>query len=96
MQKDWTAVYRDALTREPDPRALDALAGGLAEGAPRELDRFVDGLLTQPHRQPAAFAWLAERAAVAVHAPSARMSLEVAVSKLQALQDAAGRMRGLL
>jgi DNA-binding IclR family transcriptional regulator len=36
------------------------------------------------------------RAAVAVHAPSARMSLEVAVSKLQALQDAAGRMRGLL
>jgi transcription elongation GreA/GreB family factor len=61
---DWTAVYRDAMTREPDPRALDTLAGGLAAGAPRELDRFVDGLLTQPHRQPAAFAWLAERAAV--------------------------------
>jgi transcription elongation GreA/GreB family factor len=64
QRADWTAVYRDALTREPDPRALDTLAGGLAEGAPRELDRFVDGLLTQPHRQPAAFAWLAERAAV--------------------------------
>jgi transcription elongation GreA/GreB family factor len=40
------------------------LAGGLATGAPRELERFIDGLLTQPHRQPAAFAWLAERAAV--------------------------------
>jgi transcription elongation GreA/GreB family factor len=61
---DWTAVYRDALTRESDPRALDTLAGGLAAGAPRELDRFLDGLLTQPHRHPAAFTWLAERAAV--------------------------------
>jgi transcription elongation GreA/GreB family factor len=64
QRADWTAVYRDAMTRESDPRALDTLAGGLAGGAPRELDRFVDGLLTQPHRQPAAFAWLAERAAV--------------------------------
>jgi len=61
---DWPAIYRDAMTRETDPRALDTLAAGLAAGAPRELERFVDGLLTQPHRQPAAFAWLAERAAV--------------------------------
>jgi transcription elongation GreA/GreB family factor len=61
---DWPAVYRDAMTREADPRALDTLAGGLAVGGPRELERFVDGLLAQPHRQPAAFAWLAERAAV--------------------------------
>jgi len=36
----------------------------LAVGAPRELERFVDGLLAQPHRNPAAFTWLAERAAV--------------------------------
>ncbi len=63
-REDWPAVYRDAMTRETDPRALDTLAGGLAAHAPRELERFVDGLLTQPHRQPAAFAWLAERAAV--------------------------------
>jgi transcription elongation GreA/GreB family factor len=61
---DWTAVYRDALARESDPRALDTLAGGLAAGAPRELERFLDGLLTQPHRHPAAFTWVAERAAV--------------------------------
>jgi transcription elongation GreA/GreB family factor len=61
---DWPAVYRDALARETDPRALDTLVGGLAVGAPRELERFFDTLLTQPHRHPAAFTWLAERAAV--------------------------------
>jgi transcription elongation GreA/GreB family factor len=61
---DWPAIYRDALGRESEPRALDTLAGGLAVGAPRELDRFIDSLLAQPHRNPAAFTWLAERAAV--------------------------------
>ena len=63
-REDWPAVYRDAMAREADPRALDLLADGLASGAPRELDRFLDGLLAQPHRNPAAFTWLAERAAV--------------------------------
>lgn len=64
QRADWPAIYRDAMTRETDPRALDTLAAGLAVGGPRELERFVDGLLAQPHRQPAAFAWLAERSAV--------------------------------
>jgi transcription elongation GreA/GreB family factor len=60
---DWPAVYREALARESDPRALDVLLGGLAQGAPKEVARFLDLLLAQPHRQPAAFVWLAERAA---------------------------------
>ncbi|MGH9360998.1 MAG: hypothetical protein ACRD2T_03715, partial [Thermoanaerobaculia bacterium] len=64
---DWPAVWRDALATESDPRALDLLADGLAKaGGPaagRELERFCDTLLTQPHKQPAAFTWLAERAA---------------------------------
>jgi transcription elongation GreA/GreB family factor len=63
-REDWPAVYRDAMSKETDPRALDLLADGLAEGSPRELDRLLDGLLAQPHRSPAAFVWLAERAAV--------------------------------
>jgi transcription elongation GreA/GreB family factor len=62
-REDWPAAYRDAMGKETDPRALDLLADGLAQGAPRELERFLDGLLAQPHRQPAAFTWLAERAA---------------------------------
>jgi transcription elongation GreA/GreB family factor len=61
---DWPPIFRDALGRETDPRALDTLAGGLGVGAPRELERFLDSLLAQPHRNPAAFVWLAERAAV--------------------------------
>ncbi|WP_235965451.1 IclR family transcriptional regulator [Caenimonas soli] len=36
------------------------------------------------------------RAAIAVHAPVGRMSLEVALTKLSALRDASARMRGLL
>src|SRR3954464_1945664 len=63
-REDWPAIYRDAMSKETDPRALDLLADGLVEGAPRELDRLLDGLLAQPHRNPAAFVWLAERASV--------------------------------
>jgi transcription elongation GreA/GreB family factor len=60
---DWAAVYLGLLSQEADPRALDLLADGLAREAPRDLDRFWDTLLTQPHRAPAAFTWMAERAA---------------------------------
>ncbi len=60
---DWPNLYREAMTRENDPRALEILADGLAQGAPRELERILDALLAQPHRGPAAFTWLAERAA---------------------------------
>jgi transcription elongation GreA/GreB family factor len=61
---DWPELYRQAMGREQDPRALDLLADGLAKGSPRELERFLDALLASPHRQPAAFVWLAERASV--------------------------------
>jgi transcription elongation GreA/GreB family factor len=61
---DWPDVYRQAMTKEPDPRALDLLADGLVAEAPRDLDRFYDTLFAQPHRYPAAFTWVAERAAV--------------------------------
>ena len=63
-REDWPGLYRDAMSKEPDPRALDLLADGIAQGAPRELDRLIDTLLAQPHRYPAAFTWLVERAAV--------------------------------
>ncbi len=61
-REDWTALYRDFLARETDPRALSFLAEGLGEGAPAELERWFDDLLSQPRKQPAAFVWLAERA----------------------------------
>jgi transcription elongation GreA/GreB family factor len=61
-REDWPVVYRDAMSKETDPRALDLLADGLLQGGPRELDRFLDSLMAQPHRNAAAFTWLAERA----------------------------------
>jgi transcription elongation GreA/GreB family factor len=60
---DWAAVYLGLLSQEADPRALDLLAHALAREAPRDLERFWDTLLTQPHRAPGAFTWMAERAA---------------------------------
>ncbi len=59
----WPEIFRDLFGIEQDPRALDLLADGLAVAAPKDYERILDGLLSQPHRQPAAFAWLAERAA---------------------------------
>ncbi len=68
VRADWPSVYLAALSREEDPRSLDLLAGALARestaGASRvDFGRFLDGLLAQPHKAPAAFVWLAERAA---------------------------------
>jgi transcription elongation GreA/GreB family factor len=63
VRADWAAVYLGLLSQEADPRALDLLADALAREAPRDLDRFWDTLLTQPHRAPGAFTWMAERAA---------------------------------
>jgi transcription elongation GreA/GreB family factor len=63
---DWHEVFLDRLGREEDPRVLDVLADELTAGggeqAARDLGRFLDGVVSQPHRNPAAFAWLAERA----------------------------------
>jgi transcription elongation GreA/GreB family factor len=63
-REDWPDIYRQAMTKETDPRALDLLADGLIAGSiNKELDRFYDTLFAQPHRYPAAFTWVAERAA---------------------------------
>jgi transcription elongation GreA/GreB family factor len=51
------------LAQETDPRAIEVLVDGLAKGSAKDLDRFLDGLVSAPHRHPAAFVWLAERAA---------------------------------
>jgi transcription elongation GreA/GreB family factor len=62
-RSDWPAVYREQFQREEDPRALSLMADALAEDGPEAWGRFVDDLLAQPRRLPAAFVWLAERAA---------------------------------
>jgi transcription elongation GreA/GreB family factor len=60
---DWAGVYMGLLAQETDPRAIEVLVDGLAKGSPKDFERFLDGLVSAPHRHPAAFVWLAERAA---------------------------------
>lgn len=60
---DWIEIYRDALSRESDPRVLGLLAEGLRSAAPGERERFLEEVLNQPRRNPAAFVWLVELAA---------------------------------
>ena len=60
---DWVELYRDALSREADPRVLGLLAEGLRSAAPAERERFLEEVLNQPRRYPAAFVWLVELAA---------------------------------
>jgi transcription elongation GreA/GreB family factor len=64
---DWQTWFEKALLREEEAKVLDLLADRLAGAGPAErtasLDRIVGELLSQPRKNPAAFAWLAERAA---------------------------------
>ncbi|MEA2692039.1 MAG: hypothetical protein QOJ16_1426 [Acidobacteriota bacterium] len=60
---DWAGVYMGLLAQETDPRAIEVLVDGLAKGSAKDLNRFLDGLVSAPHRHPAAFVWLAERSA---------------------------------
>jgi transcription elongation GreA/GreB family factor len=61
-REDWRELYADALARETDGRNLTLLADDL-QGEAALFERFADGTLVQPHKVPAAFTWLAERAA---------------------------------
>lgn len=58
----WQDDFALLFSQESDPRSLDRLAAELAtvEGA---LERQLELLLSQPRKAPAAFVWLAERAA---------------------------------
>lgn len=94
-REDWPALYLSALSREPDPRALDLLAAGLSAAAPRDYERFLDTLITHPHRAPAAFTWLAERAAndEALRARSPLRLLQQIVGSLTRDEFASLRLR---
>lgn len=60
---DWVAVYAARMGREEEARTLDRIADALGAEAPQEIVRQADALLSQPHKHPAGFVWLIERAA---------------------------------
>ncbi|MGD2114124.1 MAG: GreA/GreB family elongation factor [Acidobacteriota bacterium] len=59
----WPELYTARLGREEDPKVLDLLADSLEDRDPTGLWRFVDATMAQATRNPAAFVWIAERAA---------------------------------
>jgi DNA-binding IclR family transcriptional regulator len=80
-------------------RALRAELTQIAErGYAIDREEFIPGLiaLAVPVRETAGAAAGPVRAAIAVHAPSARLSLAQAVARLPALQKAAAQMARLL
>ena len=83
---DWAAIYAARLAREEDPKILDLLADGLEDEDPTELWRFVDATMAQSSRNPAAFAWIAERAAGDAHLRS-RKPLALLQQIFSALAD---------
>ncbi len=62
-REDWPAIFRDHLLRESEPKVLTTVAESLGAAARAVYERLVDDLVAQPRRAPAAFVWLAERAA---------------------------------
>ncbi len=62
-REEWPDVYRQLLDQEQDPRTLTLLAEGLREAHPERLESFLNDIFSQPRKRPAAFVWIAERAA---------------------------------
>jgi DNA-binding IclR family transcriptional regulator len=86
------ALTRNSLTEVGALRAeCDAIA---ARGYATDREEFMAGLIAVA--VPVRDAGGEVRAAIAVHAPAARMSLDDAVSRLPALQAAAARMAQFL
>ncbi len=62
-RQDWPDLYFEMMWQEPDARSLDMLAQALEEEVPSRFESFLDQLLSQPKKNPAAFVWLTERSA---------------------------------
>ncbi len=63
LRADWLELFFELIAEEPDPRILDRLAEAVASEQPERLAAFVNRVLSQPRKLPAALAWLGERAA---------------------------------
>jgi len=61
-REDWPELFPKLLAAETETRGLNFLAEGLQEVAPQDFYRFVERVISQPRKRPAAFVWLAERA----------------------------------
>jgi transcription elongation GreA/GreB family factor len=61
LRPDWAEIYADLMGREQDPKVLDLLAAGVLGERPDLHAAFVDRVLNEPRKLPAALVWLGER-----------------------------------
>jgi DNA-binding IclR family transcriptional regulator len=88
-------LRRLTATTITDPKALRIECETIAStGYSVDRGEFIPGLIALA--VPVLDGHGQARAAIAVHAPEARMNLDAALTKLPTLRDAAARMRGLL
>jgi hypothetical protein len=99
-REDWKQIYRDWLGREEDPRVLSLLAQSLAEADVAAHERWIDDLIAQPRRAPAAFTWIAERAAddelLRARAPLRLLQQILATATAEEFSGYRARLRALL
>jgi transcription elongation GreA/GreB family factor len=60
LRDDWPELFGELLTRETDPRILDLLAAGVLAEDPDLHAAFLDRVLNEPRKLPAALVWLGE------------------------------------
>ena len=61
VRDDWVELYAELMGREQDPRILDLLTDGVLGRRPELHAAFVDRILNEPRKLPAALVWLGER-----------------------------------
>ncbi len=63
ISSNWPNVYEQLLRHEQESALLSSLADAVISVQPEAFQRYTEQLISQPRKQPAAFVWLAERAA---------------------------------
>lgn len=61
-RSNWPELFAEVVWQESDPKALDRLTKDLRGRNEDLFGSFFDLLVSQPHKHPAGFTWLAERA----------------------------------
>lgn len=61
LRSDWSASFYKVLQGEPDAKLISFMTGELSAADPKRYERFLDEVLSQPRKRPAAFLWLAEQ-----------------------------------
>src|SRR5690606_23961765 len=60
--RDWLEIAGILFRREEDPKGVAVLGDQVATADPERLNRWIEDVLSQPRKAPAAFLWLLDQA----------------------------------